>query len=179
MAGLRASLGASRPSGVWLGIFGAVVVLAFGGGLITGRGLAPAPQAGPTPSATPHKAREAAPAPQAAANTEAPKKEAAEEPRRPEAAKGAKAPFNAKAARTAVDRAAARAKGCRDKGDAPGSASTNITFAPSGKVSDVTVTTPRYASSKTGKCIVDKLGDARVPEFSGNPVTLKKSVHLK
>lgn len=178
-AALRATLRASRPNGVWLGIFGAVVAFAFGGGLLTGRALTPAPGTASTPSATPPKPREGTPTPQPATNTDAPKKEPAEEPRRPESGKGTKAPFNAKLAKAAIDRAAARAKGCRDAGDAPGSASTTITFAPSGKVSEATVTTPRYASSKTGKCIVGKLNDARVPEFSGNPVTLKKSVTLK
>lgn len=174
---------APRPTGAWFGIFGGVVVLAFGIGLLTGRASAPAAPAASEPATSaapkPPKVREAAPASPPAANPEPAKKESTEEPHRAEGGKGTKAAFNQKLARAAVDRAAARARGCRDKADAPGSASVTITFAPSGKASDVTVTTPRYASSKTGKCIVSRMSEARVPEFSGNSVTLKKTVSLK
>jgi hypothetical protein len=54
-----------------------------------------------------------------------------------------------------------------------------ITFAPSGRVSDVTVTTPTYASGKVGSCIVSKLKTARVPPFTGPPETVKKVIAMR
>ena len=95
------------------------------------------------------------------------------------ASKGGLAPFNAKAAKTNIANAAARLKSCKDASTPAGSASVVITFAPSGRVSDVTVTTPTYAGTRAGSCIVSKLKTALVPPFSGGPETVKKSVAIR
>jgi hypothetical protein len=176
---LFAKLRDSRPTGAWFGIFGFAALILFGAGLLLGTSLGGGKQVAAAPSASAHKPkRETAPAAVTPKAAESPKKASADEPRRSES-KAAKGTFNQKAARAAIDRAAARAKHCRESGDPAGSASTSITFAPSGKVSDVTVTTARYANTKVGRCIVARLSEARVPEFTGNPVTLKKSVSLR
>jgi hypothetical protein len=180
--GFFARLGATRPSGAWLAIGLLVVLLAFGGGLLTGRSLAPA-KAVRAADVTAEKEKKTAARP-----TPPPEEKAATEPKpaapapasKPaEGGGGAKQPFNAKAARTSVDRAAARAKTCRDSRDPAGSISATVTFAPTGKVSDVAITTPRYATTKTGRCVISRLSDARVPEFTGSPVTVKKSIVLR
>lgn len=180
--GFFAKLGASRPSGAWLLIGLLVVLLAFGGGLLTGRSLAPVTKNAAVEEATPEKKTPAAKTPSAsepkpAAETPAPAAEPAAKPT--EGGGGAKHPFNRKAAAAAVDRAALRARSCRDSRDPAGSVSATVTFAPSGRVSDVSVTTPRYANTKTGRCIVTRLSEARVPDFSGAPVTVKKSLVVK
>jgi hypothetical protein len=180
--GFVARLRASRPSVAWLLIGGLVVLVAFGGGLLTGRLLAPA-QAARVTDAEPEKrgkkgATDPPPAePLPAAAPAPPTPAPASKPG--EGGGGTKRAFNSKAAKTAVDRAAARTKSCRNSRDPAGSVSATVTFAPSGKVSDVTITTPGYAGTKTGACIESLLRQARVPEFSGNPVTVKKSLVIR
>lgn len=157
------------------------MLVAFGSGLVTGRSLAPAQEKVAVADVAPEKKAPSRPAaapepkPQAApaAATPAPASKPAE------GGGGAKQPFNAKLARTAVDRAAVRAKTCRDGRDPAGSVSATVTFAPSGSVSEVTVTTPRYATTKTGRCVVARLSEAKVPAFSGSSVTVKKSLLVK
>jgi hypothetical protein len=177
LSGLRV-----KPSAAWLVLGLLVVLIAFGGGLLTGRSLAPEkeqPSAATKPekekgaAARPTPAAEQKPAAEPAAAAAAPAAKA------PEGGGGPRRPFNAKAARLAVDRAAARAKSCKDARDPAGSVSATVTFAPSGKVSEVAITTPRYANTKTGTCVASRLREARVPEFSGNPVTVKKSLLVK
>jgi hypothetical protein len=176
--GFIGRLRATRPSGAWLLIALLATLLAFGGGLLTGRLLAPKNEAR-VADVQPEKregkrattADEPKPARPLATQTQAAGK--------PAEGGGTKQAFNAKAAKTAVDRAAARTKGCRNPRDPAGSVSTAVTFAPSGKVSDVTITTPRYIGTKTGACIESRLREARVSEFSGSPMTVKKSVTVR
>jgi hypothetical protein len=168
----------TRPTGAWLAIGGAAVLVAFGAGLAAGGGAAPsseplASQAPPAPE--PPATTGQAPEPPRAVETPPAKVE--EGSQQPSAAKPGK--FSAKAARSAVDRVAARARGCKVAGEPTGSVSTTITFEPSGKVSDVTVTTPRFVGTKVARCVVSRLNDARVPEFSGGPVTVKKSFTVR
>jgi hypothetical protein len=94
-------------------------------------------------------------------------------------AKAALEPFNAKAARTNLSVAVARAQRCRDQTAPAGSVSAVVTFVPSGRVADVTVITPTYAGTHTGKCIVSKLKTAQVPPFSGDPESMKKTFTLR
>jgi hypothetical protein len=176
--GLLGRLRASQPSGAWLLIGLFATLLAFGGGLLTGRALAPTKDASVV-DVQPEKregkratsADEPKPARQPAAPTPAAGK--------PAEGGGTKQAFSSKAAKTAVNRAAVRTKGCRNSRDPAGSVSTAVTFAPSGKVSAVTITTPRYVGTKTGACIESRLREARVPEFSGRPMTVKKSVTVR
>ena len=95
------------------------------------------------------------------------------------APKPALEPFNAKAARTNLSVAVARAQRCRDQTAPAGSVSAVVTFVASGRVADVTVITPAYAGTHTGKCIVSKLKTAQVPPFAGEPETMKKTFTLR
>jgi hypothetical protein len=94
-------------------------------------------------------------------------------------AKHAAPGFNAKAAKLAIDRIVPRLKGCKQPGEPPGQATVTVTFAPTGRVSSAQVTTTRYAGTRTGSCITQRLREARVPEFTGAPVTVKRSVAVK
>jgi hypothetical protein len=88
-------------------------------------------------------------------------------------------PFNAKAARTNLSVAVARAQHCRDQTAPTGSVAAVVTFVPSGRVADVTVITATYAGTHTGKCIISKLKTAQVPPYSGGPETMKKTFVLR
>ena len=87
--------------------------------------------------------------------------------------------FNAQAAKLAIDRIVPRLKACKQAGEPPGSATVTVTFAPTGRVSSAQVTTTRYAGTRTGNCIVQRLREARIPECTGPPVTVKRSVAVR
>ncbi len=173
-----ARLRASRPSGAWLGIGAGAMVVTFVVGLLCGRWTAGPTESAKSDKATAAKAEPSKPGATAGVADKASPAKPSPAAKPAESPKSGKAAFSSKAARAAIDRAAARTKGCRGRGD-PSSASVNVTFAPSGKVSEVTVTTPRYAGTKAGRCVIARLSDARVPEFSGSPVTLKRTVKIR
>lgn len=181
--GFFSRLRATRPSGAWLVIGLLVTVLAFGGGLLTGRLLAPA-TASKSPDVSSEKPEKKGAAERATPTPEPkqgePAAAAPATPGKPTDGSGtAKRPFNAKLARAAVDRAAAGAKGCRAKGDPAGSVATSVTFATTGKVSNVAITTKRYAKTKTGSCIASRLAEASIPPFSGKASPVKKSITVR
>jgi hypothetical protein len=95
------------------------------------------------------------------------------------ATKSGSAGFNAQAAKLAIDRIVPRLKACKQAGEPPGSATVTVTFAPTGRVSSAQVTNTRYAGTRTGNCIVQRLREARVPVFSGAPVTVKRSLAVR
>jgi hypothetical protein len=107
-----------------------------------------------------------APAPGAPVAPEAPKTE-------PEG------PFNAEAARTALASSVAQASACRKPGDPSGVAVVTITFSPSGRVTSATIGGPPFAGTPTGGCIAATLRRARVPPFTGDMVTVKKTVEIQ
>ena len=94
-------------------------------------------------------------------------------------AKRAQPAFNAKAAKAAIDGIAPRLKACKDAGDPSGPASVMVTFAPAGRVSNASVTTSGFAGTRTESCIVQRLRDLRIPEFTGAAVTVKRSVSVR
>jgi hypothetical protein len=175
----------TRPTSAWTGVALFVAAITFVGGIGVGQGMsasAPPPIPAPAPLATNVTASPAAPslptAPPAAATTAA---GATATPSAPEPAVPTKQlpPFDAKAARTALDSAAAKTKACRAGKDPKGAVATTVTFAPSGRVSDVAIDTTRYAGTKTAKCIIQHLSEAAAPEFTGFPATLKKTIALR
>jgi hypothetical protein len=200
-ANLLSSLLATRPTNAWLSLGMVLVGGGFIAGLLLGHRSAPAVRAAPAsvagpiaiaivPSAAPALAPKPDDSPPASAtaplaDTAAPAAASAvppaasADPTKNGAAKLPLEPFNAKAARTNLTNAAVRAQKCRDTTAPAGSASTVVTFVPSGKVADVTVTTPAYAGTHTGRCIVSKLKSAQVPPYSGGPETMKKTLTLK
>lgn len=88
-------------------------------------------------------------------------------------------PFDANAARAALNSAAGAASGCRQEGDPSGTATVVVTFAPSGRVTSANISGPPFAGTKTGGCIAAALRGAKVPAFSGEHVTVSKTVVIQ
>ncbi len=87
--------------------------------------------------------------------------------------------FNVGAAKSALSSAAARAKSCK-KGDGPtGSGKVQVTFAPSGRVTSARVVSGPFGGTSVGGCVARTFRGARVPAFSGSPVTVAKSFSIK
>jgi hypothetical protein len=126
-----------------------------------------------------------APAPVTPASDAAPPDGAAAKP--PVAATHAAAPaegasaepaFDAGAAEAAIGAAAARAASCKQPGDPKGVAVVTITFSTSGRATTANVGGEPFAGTATGGCIAAILRGARVPAFSGDFVTVKKSIRI-
>jgi hypothetical protein len=108
----------------------------------------------------------------AAAKPEAPKSTRKPLPRA--SAPSSQKPFDKGAAKAALATATSAAAGC-GQGGAPGKGKIQVTFAPSGKVSDATLVEGPFAGTAAGKCALRHFRAARVPAFSGAPVTVAKS----
>lgn len=87
--------------------------------------------------------------------------------------------FDASAAATALANAAQRASACRKEGDPSGVARVTVTFANSGKATRAIVDGPPFAGTATGGCIAETMRNATVPPFSGQRVTVKKTVVIQ
>jgi hypothetical protein len=90
----------------------------------------------------------------------------------------AEAVFDARAAESAINGAAQRAASCKQAGDPSGVAVVMITFSPSGRATTANIAGPPFAGTPTGGCIAATLRSARVPAFSGDFVTVKKTVKI-
>ena len=92
----------------------------------------------------------------------------------------AKAPgkFSPDAARSALGAAAGAASGCKKKGGPTGRGRVTVTFAPSGRATQATVGPP-FAGTSVGSCAAGAFKSARVPPFTGSPVTVSKSFFIK
>jgi hypothetical protein len=88
-------------------------------------------------------------------------------------------PFDSKAATAALTQAAASVATCRKDGDPTGSATVIVRYAPSGRVTSSTVEAGPFAGTVTGGCIATAFRKARVPAFSGDFVTVKKTVSIR
>jgi type IV secretory pathway VirB10-like protein len=91
----------------------------------------------------------------------------------------AAAAFDAEAAERAIDQAAALAQSCKRPDDPEGLAVVIVTFAPSGRATTATVSGEPFAGTATGSCIAAKFRAASVPPYSGDFITVKKSVSVK
>ena len=88
-------------------------------------------------------------------------------------------PFDKAVARAAVNGAAGAAAGCGD-GSVKGRAPMAITFAPSGRVTQAVIAgySP-LAGTSVGSCVARAMRSARVPPFTGPPVTVRKTVTVR
>jgi predicted Zn finger-like uncharacterized protein len=104
----------------------------------------------------------------------APKKE---EPKKEEPTAGASTapPFSKASAISALTGAAGSAGGCKKPGGPTGTGKVQVTFAPSGRVTTATVMGAPFAGTAVGGCVAGAFRRAKVPAFSGNPVTVSKS----
>jgi len=84
--------------------------------------------------------------------------------------------FDRDAARNALASAASQASSCRKEGDPSGTAILTITFAPSGRVTSAQVQGPPFSGTATGGCIASTMRRASVPAFSGDYVTVSKTI---
>jgi hypothetical protein len=83
-------------------------------------------------------------------------------------------PFNKAAAKDALTAASSKVSACKG---AAGSGKVQLTFAPSGKVSNASITSGSFPGS-TGACILRQFRSARVPPFGGLPVSVAKSFKI-
>src|SRR6478735_1418007 len=84
--------------------------------------------------------------------------------------------FDRAAARNALASAATQASSCRKQGDPSGTANLTITFAPSGRVTSAQIQGPPFSGTATGGCIASTMRRASVPAFSGDYVTVSKTI---
>jgi hypothetical protein len=135
---------------------------------------APAASASATPDAKKEEAKADAKAAvkPGAPGTPAPKKE---EPAPAEAAASGAPAFSKAAAISALGGAAGSAGGCKKPGGPTGTGKVQVTFAPSGRVTNATVMGGPFAGTAVGGCVAAAFRRAKVPAFSGNPVTVSKS----
>jgi hypothetical protein len=103
-----------------------------------------------------------APAPSAAAPPSAP---SATQPR------AAAGPFNRGAALAQLGAASRRAASCKQPAGPTGGGQVTVTFSPDGSPSKVSVASP-FAGTSSGACLIGAFSAARVPPFTGSPVTL-------
>jgi hypothetical protein len=68
---------------------------------------------------------------------------------------------------------------CRKEGDPPGSAVVIVRYAPSGRVTSATIEPGPFAGTLTGGCVATIFRKALVPPFSGDYMTVKKTVTFK
>jgi hypothetical protein len=87
-------------------------------------------------------------------------------------------PFDAQAAADAINAAFARAGTCRGAADPTGEVTATLKYAPSGRVTTATVSGV-FAGTPIGGCIASTLRGARVPPFSGDYLTVKRTAFLK
>jgi hypothetical protein len=139
----------------------------------------PAPAAVPAPvpgsEASPVPGAENAAAPEVPREKAAPKKTA---PRATSPSSSAKAsPFDKSAAKNALNSAAAAAADC-GQGGAGGKGKVQLTFANTGRVTNVEIVEGPFSGTAAGKCALRQFRAARVPSFSGAAVTVSKSFKI-
>ncbi len=100
------------------------------------------------------------------------------EPDKPTAAAAAPAgegSFNTAAARAALSVAASQATVCRKPDGPTGTGKVLVTFATSGRVTTANVSGAPFGGTAVGGCVSGVFRRAKVPAFSGSPVTVSKS----
>jgi hypothetical protein len=136
--------------------------------------------AGAKPAAT----AAASPAPPTAAatvNKPAEKPAETKKPDAPAAAPAAAADgaaFDKGAAVSALSAAAASAASCKKPDGPTGSGKVSVTFAPSGRAT-MTNVGGDFAGTEVGGCVARLFRAAKVPAFSGDPVTVSKSFSIE
>ncbi|HEY6728102.1 MAG TPA: hypothetical protein VI197_29035 [Polyangiaceae bacterium] len=84
--------------------------------------------------------------------------------------------FDPSAAQAALATAAGQASSCRQDGDPTGVARVVVTFAPSGRVTSATISGPPFAGTQTGSCIARTMRGMSLPAFTGDHMTISKTV---
>jgi len=87
--------------------------------------------------------------------------------------------FNKDAARASLSAAAGNAAGCATPDGPKGVAKVQITFATSGRVTQAQILGPPFAGTPVGGCIASAFRRASVPPFSGDPVTITRTLPIQ
>lgn len=93
-------------------------------------------------------------------------------------ARDAKA-FNTKAANRAMRSVVPAAVACRQPGDPSGEGQITLTFAPSGKVTNSSLSGGPYEGTQVGQCIASAFRSIRIPAFTGDPVTVSTTLTIE
>ncbi len=88
-------------------------------------------------------------------------------------------PFSVSAAQVALTQAAGNAQACKKPGGPTGSGKVQVTFATSGRVTSANVNGAPFAGTPVGGCVASVFRRARIPAFTGNPVTVSKSFNVR
>lgn len=88
-------------------------------------------------------------------------------------------PFSVSAAQVALTQAAGNAQACKKPNGPTGSGKAQVTFAPSGRVTSANVNGAPFAGTPVGGCVASVFRRARIPAFTGNPVTVSKSFSVR
>jgi predicted Zn finger-like uncharacterized protein len=88
-------------------------------------------------------------------------------------------PFSVSAAQVALTQAASNAQACKKPDGPTGSGKVQVTFAPSGRVTSANVTGGPFAGTPVGGCVASAFRRARIPAFTGNPMTVSKSFSVR
>jgi hypothetical protein len=88
------------------------------------------------------------------------------------------ADFDKGAALAALNAAAASAASCKKPDGTPGTGKASVTFSPTGRATNSTVT-GAFAGTEVGGCVARAFRSAKVPPFSGDPVTVSKSFSIE
>lgn len=86
--------------------------------------------------------------------------------------------FDAAAASRAITAAVERSAACRAPTDPGGAVTATLTYAPSGRVTTALIS-GKFAGTAIGGCIAGRLRGAKVPAFSGDYTTVKRTFVLK
>jgi hypothetical protein len=84
--------------------------------------------------------------------------------------------FNREAAKTALDDAGQKAASCRTVDTPAGPARVSVTFAPSGNVTSAVILSGPLVGTPAGGCLTTKLRTVRVPAFTGDAVSVTKTL---
>jgi hypothetical protein len=88
--------------------------------------------------------------------------------------------FDTQAANAALERAAEKAStACKRPEEPSGLAVVTITFSPTGRVTTANVSGIPFAGSPVGSCIASTMRSVQIPPFSGEFITVKKSVEIR
>jgi hypothetical protein len=84
--------------------------------------------------------------------------------------------FDTTSARASLEEAGRRAGECRTVDTPAGGARVAVTFAPTGRVTSAVIEAGPFSGTPAGGCVVSKFRTAHVPPFSGESVTVHKTV---
>jgi len=106
----------------------------------------------------------------------APQETAPSAPTAPDTAQTNEIEFNTAAAREALESAGQRAASCRTIDTPAGAARVAVTFAPNGSVTSALIESGPLVGTPAGTCVASKFRSVHVPVFTGDVVTVHKTI---